>query len=117
MKVGIDYVSSERFKKLIKNKNFLEKNFTKGEIEYFLSKPKQKESLAGLFAAKEAFLKALQIGVFNGISLNELEVTHNQNGAPELKIKPETKKKFNINEISISVSHDNNAVVAICVLN
>ena len=117
MRVGIDYVSSDRFTKSLSNKNFLEKNFTKNEIEYINSKPKKNETLAGLFAAKESFLKALQVGVFKGIELIDIEVTHNQKGAPELKITQEIKQKYNINEISISISHDQGAASAVCVLN
>ena len=73
MLVGIDVLDVVRMEKFVQNEHFLEKYFTPYEIEYVSKTNRQTLSLAGLFAAKEAFLKALGIGIGGGISLNDIE--------------------------------------------
>jgi len=116
VRVGIDLVLISRFDCLIDNQNFLKLNFTKKEVDYVKSRKNPIESLAGLFAAKEAFLKALQIGVLNGIELNAIEIVHNKNGAPEIELQKEILTKYNINHISLSITHDGDNASAICLI-
>ena len=54
-KIGVDIVEISRMEKSIKNERFLKKVFTEQEIEYC----KSVQSFAGIFAAKEAYFKAL----------------------------------------------------------
>jgi len=58
--VGIDIVEVSRIGRLKDRygEKFLTKVFTKEEIRYAQSKRRMDESLAGRFAAKEAFMKA-----------------------------------------------------------
>ena len=65
------------------------------------------EKLAGIFAAKEAVLKAL--GIPAG-SWQQLCVEHDASGAPEiLFIEP----KPWVQEISVSISHNNDFAIAV----
>jgi len=59
--VGIDIVEVIRMKNMIDRygDKFLNKVFTDDEIQYAGNKHRISESLAGRFAAKEAFIKAL----------------------------------------------------------
>ncbi len=67
------------------------------------------ESLAGMFAAKEATLKAL--GMPAG-SWQQLCVKHDENGAPLiLFIEP----KPWVHEITVSISHNNDIAIAVVV--
>lgn len=118
MRVGIDVTSISRFEALVENTAFLKKNFTKNEIEYFKVRKNPSETLAGLFALKEAFLKAIGVGVLRGINLTELEITHIKSGAPELEVSDKIKKQFNIKSVSVSISHDvlSNVATAICIV-
>ena len=45
------------------------------------------------FAAKEAFAKALGIGISKGLSFNEIEINNNNSGKPFLELK---KKSYRI---------------------
>jgi len=58
--IGIDIVDISRIKANIDKHGvrFLEKVFTESEIAYARGKRKMEETLAGRFAAKEAFMKA-----------------------------------------------------------
>ncbi|MPN22929.1 Holo-[acyl-carrier-protein] synthase [bioreactor metagenome] len=76
--VGIDIVKIERIKL---SKRFISLVLSPREIELLNLKDKKKEFLAARFAAKEAFLKANKKGLFE-MSLNEIEVLSDDNGAP-----------------------------------
>ena len=115
MRVGIDLVKANRFKN--KSESFFEKYFTQAEVQYSKTRKNFEESIAGIFACKEAFLKAIGIGVFKGITLKEVQVLHENNGAPFLTISQKVKKQYKIKNCAVSISHDNGYCVAICTIN
>ena len=107
---GIDLVLINRFKNLINNKRFLEDNFNNSEIDY-INKHNSLDTIAGIYAAKEAFLKALKKGI-NNYSLKDIEILHDNNNCPYINLHNNLKKDFNINNISISISHDGDYAIA-----
>lgn len=116
MRVGIDLISSARF--LIKSTAFINSNFSEGEIAYINSEKKNKpQTMAGLFAAKEAFLKALGVGIYGGIAIKDIEIVHNEKGKPQLKLDEKVLKLHNIKDIDISIAHDAGFTTAICIIN
>lgn len=119
MVVGIDSLESIRVESLINNGNFLSKCFTPYEATYLGTRPSKTLSLAGLFCAKEAFLKALGIGLFNGIELNEIEVRHKETGKPYLNLSDNARKIMRMSGLSsaeISITHTHTLSTAICIL-
>ena len=50
--IGIDIIETKRIKKLIKNKRFLNRVFSKEEIEYCESKKNKEQHYSARFAAK-----------------------------------------------------------------
>lgn len=60
MKVGVDIVDIKRISQILDRhgRRFLNKVFTEEEIDLFIDKKTIAESVAGRFAAKEAFMKA-----------------------------------------------------------
>ena len=100
-KIGVDIVEISRMEKSIKNERFLKKVFTEQEIEHC----KSVQSFAGIFAAKEAYFKALGTGITYPIT--DVEVFHNENGKPYL----------NVNSADLSISHDGNYAVAVVLIN
>jgi len=116
MEVGIDIVKIDRIKNIENIDGFLKKYFTPNEIDYVNSKNNKFETIAGLYACKEAILKALKIGISNGINLKELEISHDNNKAPVVEIDAKLMSflmKFNANEIKVSISHDGDYAIAI----
>lgn len=120
MLVGIDVLDVVRMEKFVQNEHFLEKYFTPYEIEYVTKNNRQTLSLAGIFSAKEAFLKALGIGIGGGINLNDIEVRHEESGKPYLQVISSKGqimlKTMNVKDIQISISHSDEMATAICMI-
>ena len=94
--IGIDLISNNRIKKIIKkfDQNFKEKIFSKNELNDFENRFKNQEKLtqnainffAKRFASKEAFSKAVGVGIGRGIDFNDIEIYNNQFGKPFIRI-------------------------------
>lgn len=80
---GIDIVEISRIEDMAaRHEKSLGRFFTAGELLYCAQRQRaQYASLAGIFAAKEAFFKALGTG-FRGGKWTEVEVSHTDEGAP-----------------------------------
>ena len=90
--IGTDITNMNRLSRSIKKKKFLLKIFDKDEI---IKCKKLKNSLscyAKRFAAKEAFSKAIGIGISKSIKFNEIIVQNNKYGKPCIKLLGKTKK-------------------------
>ena len=118
--VGIDSLDIVRMQKFVDNERFLIKFFTEYETKYRNLTVNKTMRLAGLYCAKEAFLKALGIGIGGGIPLNEIEVNHDKNGKPYLRLSDGAKKIVNImgyKEWQINITHTHTCSTAVCILN
>ena len=119
--IGTDISSINRIKNSLKNKKFITRIFNPVEIKKCNSKFSKNNCYAKRFAAKEAFAKALGIGISNGISFNEIVVHNIKSGKPNIKLFGSTKKivnkllkkKFNI---FLSLSDDKLYAVAIVII-
>lgn len=106
-KCGIDIIEITRIEEAVKkNNSFLEKVFSEEEIAYFINKGNSFESLAGFFAAKEAFAKYMGTGI-SGFKLSEISVGHNELGSPYLSFKGVRQTA------SVSISHNKTTAVAV----
>ena len=85
LSVGTDLVEIKRMEKSLKNDFFLKKVFGEAEISGLIARGLPPESAAAAFAAKEAFSKAIGTGV-KGFKLPEVELMHDDNGAPFLQL-------------------------------
>jgi len=107
--LGIDLIEVERVASSIgKDTGFRELVFSKNEIVYCEAKANKFQHYAARFAAKEAFFKALGTGWRGGTAFNEVEVTNDDKGKPELVLLGDTKKSIDswgIIKISLSLSH------------
>tara|TARA_Y100000389_G_scaffold12084_1_gene10978 strand:- start:1169 stop:1549 length:381 start_codon:yes stop_codon:yes gene_type:complete len=115
--IGTDIVSVDRIKKLQKNKNFLERIFSKEEVLKCSKLINYNNCYAKRFAAKEAFAKALGTGISNGVNFNEIIVMNEKNGKPFIEIIGKTlkiiKKKFKKKiKIALSLSDEKKYAVA-----
>lgn len=108
--IGIDIVEIKRVRKLIKQygPKFLERTFTKKEIQYCQNKPNPAQHYAGRFAVKEALIKALG----KPFVLKEIEVDK----GPAIRLTGLAKKAVGNNKILLSISHDHEYAVAQVVL-
>ena len=121
IETGIDLIEVKRIKKAVKRwpDKFIDRIFTKSEIEYSKSKKMKYEHLAARFATKEAVLKAFGQGTRRYIRWKDIEVSKLVSGKPSVKIHGFIKKLKRINgikDISISMAHTKYYAVASCVL-
>ena len=115
--IGTDIVSVDRIKKSLKDKNFLNRLYTKEEISKCSKLINPSSCYAKRFAAKEAFSKALGTGISNGINFNEIIVMNEKSGKPFIELRGQTmkniKKKFKKNpKIALSLSDEKKYAVA-----
>lgn len=111
--IGTDIVDIERIEQCASNDRFLSRVFSKKELEFFSKKKNPYPSMAGNWAAKEAFSKALGTGV-RDFSLNEVSVLRDDNGKPFLELSGNALKIAKELSFSVSISHTDtlaNAVV------
>jgi len=112
---GIDVVDVERFAMLIEKGGnaFLERCFVRREIEE--ASYKTNERLSAWFAVKEAILKALGTGHSNGATFTDIEVVHNEIGAPSVELSGRTREladDMGIKKWFVSISHIDKIAVA-----
>ena len=126
IRTGIDILKIERIKEKIENQSFYNNCFTDYERQYAQNKQcktdenKKYQTLAGIFSGKEALLKAIGSGVKNLNYLKQIEITHEASGRPVVNVWGEVGdiiKSLNCSTIDISISHDGEYAVAVCVLN
>ena len=121
--IGTDICNSRRVKSLLqKHSRLKDKIFTNNEI--IKSKKIKKKHLffAKRFAAKEAFSKALGVGISKGVKFKDIEVVNDKNGKPKIKLLGVTakiasailkRKKFSI---YLSLSDDYPFAIATVIL-
>lgn len=86
--VGIDLVENDRIEKIIQKwgEKFLCRVFSDREIEYCGRHAQAHIHYGARFAVKEAFLKAISLGLGRGVRLQEIEVVNEPSGQPTLML-------------------------------
>lgn len=107
--VGIDIVEVRRFENI--SRAFLERVFLPTEIAYLQSKKTRAETVAGMYAAKEAVLKAIGTGIAGGF-LN-VQIAHAESGAPVASLRGQLHDRVN-GDLYVSISHSAENAVACC---
>lgn len=119
--IGVDIIEINRIKRAIENSGqpFLNKIFTKREIEYCEKQKNPNQHFAGRFAAKEAILKAFGLS-WNSVDWKTIEIISGLSGEPIVKLHTKMKqlqKRKKIKKIFCSISHFNKYALSfvICV--
>lgn len=119
--LGFDIVEVERIRNVLQYRRdrFLKRIFADHEVIYAMKKRKPEMHLAAGFAAKEAFLKAIGLGMGRGVSMNEVAVIHEASGKPSLTLIGEAGvvvQRLKIGRIHLSLSHTARYATAIVIL-
>lgn len=117
IKIGIDIVEIKRIKKILREKRdkFLNKIFSDLEIAYIDSREYKPNTVAAMFAAKEATSKLLGSGI-GKLNWKDIEVYHKENGRPYINLNQKIRdvsRKMDIANIDISISHEREYALAI----
>ena len=84
--IGIDAVDVDRFRRVLRRRPGLaERVFTEGERAYAAAAPDPAPRLAARFAAKEAVMKALGVGL-GAVAFHDVEVLTDPTGAPRIAV-------------------------------
>jgi len=119
MRTGIDIIQIDR---ISLDAKFISKIANEKEIEYLNSYKKdqsRKESLAGLWAVKEASFKALGLGKDSGVVFKNVELYHEESGRPYIKLNGIALEKFielKLKQIEVSISHSEKNAIAIVIM-
>lgn len=106
--LGTDLVEVSRMAKKINRDGFLKLAFTENEITYCSGKKCPAQHFAARFAAKEAYMKSIGTGWSKEANFKEIEIIHNEHGAPSLQLKGATLDFFHrsgLSQILLSISH------------
>lgn len=117
---GTDIVSIARLgRSLARGPAFAEEVFTEREREYCEARRRPAEHFAARFAAKEAFLKAVGVGIFGGVVLRDVEVARGEDGPPLLRLGPtaaEALQRAGATRSLVSLSHERDYAIAVVVI-
>jgi len=118
--IGTDIVQIERIKRAFEQQGerFAQRILCASELSMFHEKGQSIPYLAKRFAAKEAASKALGTGI-GAISWQDMKVSNNPKGAPELTFTGSAKEKMAAlggSQVSISLSDEQDYAVAFVVL-
>jgi holo-[acyl-carrier protein] synthase len=119
--IGIDLIQVRRIEEALARwgDRFRNRVYTGGEIAYCLRKKNPSPNFAARFAAKEALVKALGIGMRRGVHWKNIEVARGPLGQPMLKLNgpaAEILKREKITGIFVSLTHDDDYGSAVVVL-
>jgi holo-[acyl-carrier protein] synthase len=108
--IGTDIIECPRIGKMMENHGelFLRRVYTDREIRYCQSRKHAIEHFAGLWAAKEAILKALGGNWSRGISWTDIEVRQGSGALPRVLVGGNAKEVAvakGIGDILVSISH------------
>ncbi len=115
--IGVDIVEIARIEKALKLQGFLTRMFTEAEREYLMERGFPSQTVAGMFCAKEAVAKALGTGLSHGVAICDIEVLHNEDNMPAIHLyhgAAARAEELGLGEIQVSISHEKNYAVAVC---
>jgi holo-[acyl-carrier protein] synthase len=119
--LGLDLCEVARIEAAIRsNEGFLERFYTAEERAYLDTRGKTAaQSAAAMFAAKEAFMKALGTGLSGGVAMADVGVTHDELGSPSYALAEAASAlmaKRGAKEAYLSLTHDAGIAAAVCIL-
>jgi len=117
--IGVDITDIKRIAKSIESTAFQNKVFSSDELKICGEFKRKAECLAGKFAAKEAFMKAIGMGIRQEIWFTQIEVLNRETGQPYLRLNGEAQRRsqeLQATGIHVSISHNEGNAVAVVIL-
>lgn len=119
--VGVDIVDVVRIEQAVERwgHRFLNRIFTAAEIELCEQRVRPAQCFALRFAAKEAFAKALGLGMRQGLRWRDIEIVQDHFGKPSLLLHNQAQSLLSSMEASrtwLSLSDEQRSAVAVVVL-
>jgi holo-[acyl-carrier protein] synthase len=116
---GIDIIEIERLERALRRRpRLLARLFTAAEQEYCLGRSRPGPSLAARFAAKEAVMKALGLGL-GQCSFRDIEIIRQESGPPQVVLRGRARQQaqeLGTGAVSVSLSHCRDYAAAVAVV-
>ena len=113
--LGLDLCEIVRMEALLADERFLSRYFTSEEAAYVRSRGQSAaQTLAGLFAAKEAVVKALGVGL--SLPFKEIEIIHNEARQPQVRLTGTAAEKLAAlggGDFLLSITHEGGMAAAV----
>lgn len=110
--IGIDLCAIARMQTLLDENHSLRRMFTEEEQAYIVSKgAAAAQTMAGLYAAKEAVLKALGTGL--SLSMTDMHISHTALGQPVVTLTGKAAEKGG--HILLSITHEGGMAAAFAI--
>ncbi|MCR4288384.1 MAG: holo-ACP synthase [Deltaproteobacteria bacterium] len=114
---GIDIISIERIRRAGQSRGFLNRVFTKAEFGLWQNEKALFRRLAGCFAAKEAFAKALGTGMANGLKWKDIETAAGKEGVnPRLSLHNNATRLLGSRKAHLSIAYSKDHAFAFVVI-
>lgn len=118
--VGTDLVELERLDLSLRRhgQRLIDRICRPGEVKTARQGKARLQHIGGLFAAKEAALKALGTGWGQGLGFLQVEVVGGDGGAPRVRLHDRAAKRaraLGIQTIHISISHERHYAMAVAI--
>ena len=115
--IGTDIVEIQRIASALERQGdkFVQRILTESEIVEYQARGNSVAFLAKRFAAKEAIAKALGTGIGRGISFQQMVVSNNAEGAPQVELQDsaaERLKQLGGTNVLLSLSDEKNYALA-----
>lgn len=119
--LGVDLVDISRLERALERwgQRFLQRVFTSGEIERCLHRARPGSCLAVRFAAKEAFGKALGLGMQQGLRWRDIEIAADNLGKPGLKLHNQAQRllaRIGAEKTWVSLADEGGFAIAVVIL-
>lgn len=112
--IGLDLCDISRMEENLRDDRFLNRYFTAEEARYIRSRGLGgSQTMAGVWAAKEAFLKAVGTGI--SLALKEVEVLHTEQGQPYLHLTGKAAALVDGGDVLLSITHEGLMAAAVCI--
>ena len=117
--IGIDITDIWKIEESVGSEALQRRVFTPAELEAVQTYRNKAERLAGKFAAKEAFMKALGAGIRQEVWFTQIDVLNDESGKPYLKISGEAADRLDTSgakHVHVSISHSGGMAAALVIL-
>ena len=119
--IGVDLVDIPRMQKVLDRwgARFVDRVFTPVEKRTSYGRKRHYAAFAMRFAAKEAFSKALGLGMKEGVKWKDIEIFNDPKGKPGIRVSGKTLsicKQVGIGTIHLSLSDEGQNAIAMVVL-
>ena len=117
--IGIDIVDIHEMERSVQETGFQQKVFSNAELDAVKQYRSKTEHLAGKFAAKEAFMKAIGAGIRQEVWFTQIEVLNDAAGKPYIRTSGEAEKRLEESgstQVHLSISHSAGVAVAVVIL-